>query len=136
MVRAMGAALLLLVVTGVAQAEESVPFVVPTDGGVAEERAFAADVERFTRLRSFTEQLMAKREAEAFEQATLRQARIAKLQRELADRETALSERQFTEAVALYLRKRELTRELAASAGRAKTAPPPATSPAAASPVP
>jgi hypothetical protein len=135
MVRAMGAALLLLAVTGVAQAEESGPLAVPTDGA-AEERAFAADVERFTRLRSFTEQLMAKREAEAFEQATLRQARIARLQRELAERETALSERQFTEAVALYLRKRELTRALAASAGRAKTAPLPGSSPAPVSPAP
>lgn len=122
----MGAALLLSAVTGVAHAEESSSLALPTDGGAAEQRAFAADVERFTRLRSFTEQLMAKREADAFEQATLRQARIAKLQRELAEREAALSERQFTEAVALYLRKRELTRELAAAAERAKAAPLPA----------
>jgi hypothetical protein len=86
-----------------------------------EERAFAAELERFARLRAFTEQLVAKREAQAFEEAALRQTRIAQLQRELTEREAAMSERQFDEAVTLYLKKRELTRELAAA--RAKAAP-------------
>jgi hypothetical protein len=78
------------------------------------------ELERFARLRAFTEQLVAKREAEEFEQATLRQARIAKLKRDLTEREVAMSEREFDAAVALYLKKRELTRELAAAAARAR----------------
>ena len=91
-----------------------------------EERAFSGELERFARLRAFTEQLIAKREAEAFEQATRRQARIAELTRELTEREAAMSEREFDEAVTLYLKKRELTRELAArtkaaAAGSAST---------------
>jgi adenine-specific DNA methylase len=86
-----------------------------------EERAFSAELERFERLRAFTEQLIAKREAEAFEQATLRQARIAKLKRELTEREAAMSEREFDDALTLYLKKRELTRELAVRAKASAT---------------
>jgi hypothetical protein len=55
---------------------------------------------------------MAQREAEAFEQALDRQARVAKLQRELTQREAALAEREFDAAVQLYLKKRALTRLL------------------------
>jgi hypothetical protein len=61
---------------------------------------------------------MAKREAEAFEQALDRQARVAKLQRELTEREAALSEKELDAAVQLYLRKRELTRRLSTAATR------------------
>lgn len=137
MVRALGAALLLVTVTNTARGDEpprplsaappvtAEPVCAPTSATLptAEERAFSAELERFARLRTFTEQLLAKREAEAFEQATLRQARIAKLKRELTEREAAMSEREFDAAVALYLKKRELTRELAAAAARAKPAP-------------
>lgn len=109
---------------------------------VTEERAFSAELERFARLRAFTEQLVAKREADAFEQAALRQMRAAQLKRELTEREAALSERELDDAVALYLRKRALTHELAAARAKAATAgsvsapstprsptPPPAPSP-------
>jgi hypothetical protein len=83
-----------------------------------EERAFTAELERFASRREFTLRLMARREAEAFEQALDRQARVAKLQRELAEREAALSEREFDAALQLYLRKRELTRRLSTAATR------------------
>lgn len=137
MVRALGVALMLVTVTSTARGDESPcplsgalpataePVGPPSSATTptADERAFAAELERFARLRAFTEQLVAKREADEFEQATLRQARIAKLKRELTEREVAMSEREFEAAVALYLRKRELTRELAAAAARAKPAP-------------
>lgn len=115
-------------------AEATPPSPASAASPTADERAFAAELERFARLRAFTEQLVAKREAQAFEQATLRQTRIAKLQRELTEREAAMSEREFDEAVALYLKKRELTRELAAA--RAKTAPAGAAHAAPAAPAP
>lgn len=148
MVRALGAAMLLLTVTSAARAEEPArpPSTVgstPTQAvapppsassASSDEREFAQALERFARLRAFTERLMAKREAEAFEQAALRQTRIAKLQRELTEREAAMSEREFDEAVALYLKKRELTRELAAA--RAKTVPAGSAHPAPAAPAP
>jgi hypothetical protein len=148
MVRALGAAMLLLTVTSAARAEEparapSTVGFTPTQPAApsasatspsSDERTFAQELERFARLRAFTERLMAKREAEAFEQAALRQTRIAKLQRELTEREAAMSEREFDEAVALYLKKRELTREL--TAARAKTAPAGSARPAPAAPAP
>lgn len=87
----------------------------------AEERAFLAELESFARRRAFTEQLTAKREAEAFEKAALRQARAANLKRELTEREAAMVQREFDEAVALYLRKRALTLALSVAASRAKT---------------
>jgi hypothetical protein len=127
MVRALGAAFMLMMVTTTARGDDSPrpPSASPALAQAAsapparapasdEERAFSAELERFARRRAFTEQLIAKREAEAFEQATLRQARIAKLTRELTEREAAMSEREFEDAVTLYLKKRELTRELAA----------------------
>lgn len=95
----------------------------PVVDAAAEEQAFAAELETFARRRVFTEQLMAKREAEAFEQAARRQARAAELKRELTAREVAIAQREFDEAVALYLKKRELTRALSAAASRAKAAP-------------
>jgi hypothetical protein len=136
MVRALGVALLLVTVTNTARGDEpsrpplgappvtTEPACAPANAALptAEERAFSAELERFDRLRTFTEQLIAKREAEEFERATLRQSRIAKLKRELTEREVAMSEREFDAAVALYLKKRELTRELAAAAARAKPA--------------
>jgi hypothetical protein len=136
MVRALGVALLLVTVTNTARGDEpsrpllaaspatTEPACTPTSAALPtpEERAFSAELERFARLRAFTEQLIAKREAEEFERATLRQARIAKLKRELTEREVAMSEREFDAAVALYLKKRELTRELAAAAAHAKPA--------------
>jgi hypothetical protein len=132
MVRALGVALTLMMVTSTARADESpcplsgaAPVATEPSGGTpsAEERAFLAELERFARLRAFTEQLVAKREADEFERATLRQARIAKLKRELTEREAAISERELEAAVALYLKKRELTRELAAAAAHVKPAP-------------
>lgn len=66
---------------------------------------------------------MAKREAEAFERAALREARAAKLKRELTEREAAMAEREFDEAVALYLKKRELTLALSAAASHATPTP-------------
>lgn len=137
MIRALGAVLIMMTVAGAARGQEparphAVGAATPGDTGAAlanaaaasaEERAFAAELERFARLRAFTQQLVAKREAEAFEQATLRQARIAQLQRELSEREAAMSEKEFDEAVALYLRKRELTRELAAARAKAQKLP-------------
>jgi hypothetical protein len=132
MVRALGAALVLVTVASTARGEEparspAAPPAAPecatprTPDSAAEERTFTAELERFARLRAFTERLMAKREADAFEQAALRQARVAKLKRELTEREAAMSEREFDDAVALYLKKRQLTREIAAA--RAKAAP-------------
>lgn len=117
-------------------AEATPPSPASATSPTADERAFAAELERFARLRAFTEQLVAKREAQAFEQAALRQTRIAKLQRELTEREAAMSEREFDEAIALYLKKRELTRELAAAAARAKAAPAGAAHAAPAAPAP
>ncbi|MDF3068794.1 MAG: hypothetical protein K0R38_4395 [Polyangiaceae bacterium] len=81
----------------------------------AEERAFVAELETFARRRAFTERLVAQRNAELFERAIARQARAAKLQRELAERESARSQRELEDAVALYLKKRELARERAAA---------------------
>lgn len=137
MVRALGAVVLVVAVSGTARGEpirtdsaastaatESIRPVLASEPS-SDEQAFAAALERFTRLRSFTEQLLAKREADAFEQAALRQARVAKLQRELTEREAAMSEREFGDAVALYLKKRKLTQELAAAASRAKASPSP-----------
>jgi hypothetical protein len=125
MVRALGAVLMLVTLTTSARAEE--PPVsscgAPAADVAAEEQAFSADLESFARRRMFTERLMAKREAEAFEQAALRQARAAELKRQLTEREAAKAEREFEEAVALYLKKRELTRALSAAASRAKQAP-------------
>jgi hypothetical protein len=98
-----------------------------------EERAFSAELESFARRRAFTDGLVAQRNAELFEQAIARQARAAKLQRELAERERARSEREFEDAFALYLKKRELTRQLAAVASRDGMSTPsaaPASSPA------
>jgi hypothetical protein len=144
MVRALGAVLMMLTLTSTARGEEprasssAGPATTPDRGTAsvdtgkancaapaadAEERAFWAELESFARRRIFTERLMAKREAEAFEQAALRDARAAKLKRELTEREAALAKREFDEAVALYLKKRELTLALSAAASRAKPAP-------------
>jgi hypothetical protein len=142
MVRTLGAVLMLLTVTTTARGEEPgasssvapVTAAGPPAASVdtaqascgaqaqaadAEERAFSAELESFARRRVFTEQLMAKREAEAFEQAALRQTRAANLKRELTEREAAIVQREFDEAVALYLKKRELTRALSVAASRA-----------------
>jgi hypothetical protein len=137
MVRALGAMLMLVTFTTAAHAEE--PPAASVEAGksscgaqaqvvdaAAEERAFSAELERFAQRRVFTERLMAKREAEAFERAAQREARAAALKRELTEREMAIAQRQFDEAVALYLKKRELTRSLTAAASRAKAAVPPA----------
>ncbi len=85
----------------------------PVPDVAAEERAFSAELESYARRRAFTERLIAKRDAEAFEQAALRQARAASLKRELEARSLAEAEREVEEAVTLYLKKRELTRTLA-----------------------
>jgi len=133
MVRALGAALVLVTVASTARGQEPLrtPVAPPATSDCAptraadaatEERAFSAELERFARLRAFTEQLVAKREADAFEQAALRQMRAAQLKRELTEREAALSERELDDAVALYLRKRELTNGLAAARAKAAAA--------------
>jgi hypothetical protein len=117
--------LMLMSVTSGARAQEpssaagmAAPVEQASPDNSTEERAFTAELERFARKRAFTQHLMAKREAEAFEQALDRQARVAKLQRELAEREAALLERELDAAVQLYLRKRELTRLLSTAATR------------------
>jgi len=100
----------------------------------AEERAFTAELETFTRHKAFTERLIAERNAELFEQAIARQARVAKLQRELAEREKEQAEREFDNALALYLKKRELTRERSAAGSHDRfNSPSAAPSPASAS---
>ena len=144
MARALGWVLMLVSVSSTALAQEpasaapvvgraadtagSASSTVSTEGASAErassaadaseERAFSAALESFARRRAFTLRLMAKREAEAFDQALDRQERVAKLQRELTEREAALSEREFDAAVQLYLKKRELTRLLSTHATR------------------
>jgi hypothetical protein len=146
MVRALGAVLMMATVTATAHGEEPGPSSSATPASEAappaasidttnaacgaqtpdadaEERAFSAELESFVRRRVFTERLLANREAEAFEQAALRQARAANLKRELTQREAAMVQREFDEAVALYLKKRELTRALAVAASRAKATP-------------
>jgi hypothetical protein len=144
MVRALGAILMMVTLTSTARGEEprasssAGPAAAPDRGTAsvdtgkancgapaadAEERAFSAELESFARRRVFTERLMAKREAEAFEQAALRDARAAKLKRELTEREAAMAKQEFDQAVALYLKKRELTLALAAAASRAKPTP-------------
>jgi hypothetical protein len=141
MVRALGA-VLMLVLTSTARGEEPQPSAktsceteTPTADAAAEERAFSAELESYARRRMFTEQLMAKREAEAFERAAQRQTRAANLKRELTAREAAIAQREFDEAVALYLKKRELTRVLSDAASRAKATPAnPASGPATPSP--
>jgi hypothetical protein len=160
MVRTLGVVLMLVTLTTTARGEEPVPpssvapvsAAGPPAAGVdtaqascgaqaqsqaadAEERAFSAELESFARRRVFTERLMAKREAEAFEQAALRQARAANLKRELTEREAAIVEREFDEAVALYLKKRELTRALSLAASRVAK-PTPADSPSSPTPTP
>src|SRR4051812_48345230 len=120
MVRTLGLVLMLMSMTSGARAQEpssAVGTAAPVEQASSpdnstEERVFTAELDRFARKRAFTQHLMATREAEAFEQALDRQARVAKLQRELTDREAALFEREFDAAVQLYLRKRELTRLL------------------------
>jgi hypothetical protein len=79
MVRALGAVLLLVTVTTTARGEESTsPNAPPAPAtlecappahdpdALAEERAFSVELERFARLRAFTERLVAEREADAF----------------------------------------------------------------------
>jgi hypothetical protein len=95
----------------------------------AEERAFSADLDSFARRKAFTERLVAQRNAELFERAIARQARAAKLQRELAERERALSEREFEDSLALYLKKRELTRARSAAESRERAPTEAASSP-------
>jgi hypothetical protein len=155
MVRVLGAVLMLVTLTSTARGEEPRPSSsasaataagppaasvdtaktscateAPAADSAAEERAFSAELESYARRRVFTERLIAKREAEAFERAVLRQTRAANLKRELTAREAAIVEREFDEAVVLYLKKRELTLALSAAASRAKATPPePATAP-------
>lgn len=90
----------------------------------AEDRAFSAELESFSRRKAFTERLIARRNAELFEQAIARQARAAELQRELAERERAQLEREFEDALALYLKKRELTRQRSAASAHGHTPSP------------
>jgi hypothetical protein len=115
---------------GGASVEATEPEVASDPG--SEERAFSAELESFARRRAFTERLIAERNAELFERAIARQVRAAKLQRELAERELRLSERAFEDALALHLKKRELTRARATSPSTAPAAPAaPASSPVA-----
>lgn len=95
----------------------------------AEERAFSVELESFARRKAFTDGLVAQRDAELFEQAIDRQVRAAKLQRELTERERARAEREFEDSVALYLKKRELTRARAAGASGDRAASPNAAPP-------
>jgi hypothetical protein len=87
---------------------------------VAEERAFERDYERFIRRRELTERLVREREARAFDEAQVRFLRFSELTRKLADESARTLEREFDDAVALYVVKRNLTLELA----EARTATP------------
>lgn len=78
----------------------------------ADERAFEADAARYERLLEFTQKLVREREQRAFEEATERYDRLAKLTQRLTAAAAADAEREFDAEVALYVRKRELTREL------------------------
>lgn len=83
------------------------------DGSSADEdRAFEADMERYARLAAFTRKLGER----AFEEAAERFARYSEITRRLAEEARVREEEHFEADVDLYLKKRELTRTLAARA--------------------
>ena len=81
---------------------------------LAEERAFEAEARRYQRLAAFTERLVREREQREFEQAAERHRRLSDLTRRLAEKAEREVESAFEAEVTLFLRKLELTRELAA----------------------
>ncbi len=103
---------------------------------LADERAFSREIQRFARLWAFTKRLVSAREARAFEEAEERYQKLSALTRELADKEAQASEREFEGAVTLYLRKRELTRELTLAQARGAAAAPAASEIAPSRPAP
>jgi hypothetical protein len=86
----------------------------PAAAELAEERAFEAEARRYQRLAAFTERLVREREQHEFEVAAERHRRLADLTRRLAEKAEREVESAFEADVALFLRKLELTRELAA----------------------
>jgi hypothetical protein len=89
----------------------------------AEQRAFERELLLFARRWEFTRRLVEEREARAFEEAEARHARFFELTKKLAAEAAAEAERQFESAVALFVKKRELTRSLSVSPKTAETPP-------------
>jgi len=81
----------------------------------AEQRAFEREMQLFARRWEVTQRLVAEREARAFADAQARYAKLADLTRKLAEEAAAEAERQFDAAVALFVKKRELTLALSAA---------------------
>lgn len=69
-------------------------------------------MERVTRLRAFTEELISEREQRAFTEAADRYTRATELTKKLALAREQQVQQEFDRAMALYLRKLEFTREL------------------------
>ena len=92
----------------------------------AEERVFDREMELFARRWEFTRRLVEEREARAFEEEQIRYARYAELTRKLAEDAELTLEREFDQAVSLYVEKRALTQRLAGDQASASK-PPPAT---------
>jgi len=86
----------------------------PAAADLAEERAFEAEARRYQRLAAFTARLVREREQREFEKASERHRRLADLTRRLTEKAEREVESAFEAEVALFLRKLELTRELAA----------------------
>jgi type IV secretory pathway VirB10-like protein len=92
----------------------------------AEQRAFEREMQLFTRRWEVTQRLVAEREARAFADAQARYAKFAHFTKKLADEAAAEAERQFDAAVALFMKKRELTRTLSTAPNAAVPAAAPA----------
>lgn len=83
------------------------------------ERAFEAEFERQERLVELTRRLAER----AFEEALDRFARYSEVTKRLVEEARAREQQEFESAVDLYMRKRELTRTLAARPAPETTAP-------------
>lgn len=86
---------------------------------VEEERAFEAEFERQQQLRELTRRLAER----AFEEALDRFARYSEITKRLVEEARAREQQEFESAVALYMKKRELTRTLAARPAPAREKP-------------
>lgn len=96
----------------------------PSSDLSAEERVFDREMELFARRWEFTRRLVEEREARAFEAEQMRYARYAELTRKLAEDAERALEREFEQAVTLYLEKRALTQRLADEQASASKPPP------------
>jgi hypothetical protein len=90
-------------------------------GGPAnDDAAFDAEVQRYARLRAFTDQLEAAREREAFESSAQRFARLEEFNRKLREARELEDQREFDATVTAYLRKQAFTRALVEHRGKAE----------------